>query len=361
MKLWMFYYIITLQKNPQFEWNDSSDYKSVPVEIDFSCYCGCINVLGSFYLCSLHCSVASASSSLFTMMVCWDGVAVRFLRAGLSWLWRRSMWNFRWPLRLNLRYCTKHTSAFVTVYCHFVVLLHQIQDLWWLKCVTFVHKVCKRTVSRWCGSSCVDAGLSCSWRQNYSLDTCGGEGRNEAPCEPKDRENQSYSVTEILKRVEMLLFHPVKTVFDAVEYLYYCHYFPLWKIFFICFMARDFSIKTNVFKFRFDSPWPRARTWRWNHNQDTWRCLGPSAPSCGSPCRSVRGKTPCRFGRKTSWCSDPESPQKGERPELRCSADRKQRTQSERILDSQCRRIFTCQNKLQLPPPAAGRRQAALT
>lgn len=86
------------------------------------------------------------------------------------------------------------------------------------------------------------------------MDTCGGEGRNEAPCEPKERKYQSDSVTEILKRVEMLLF--VKTLFDDVQYSYYCHYFPLWKIFFICFMeAHDFPIKTNVFKFRFeDSP-----------------------------------------------------------------------------------------------------------
>lgn len=52
---------------------------------------------------SLHCSVARASSSLLTMMVCWD-VAVRLFRVGWSWLWRRSMWNFRWPFRLNLRY-----------------------------------------------------------------------------------------------------------------------------------------------------------------------------------------------------------------------------------------------------------------
>lgn len=52
---------------------------------------------------SLHCSVARASSSLFTMMVC-CGVAARFFRVGWAWLWRRSMWNFRWPLRLNLRF-----------------------------------------------------------------------------------------------------------------------------------------------------------------------------------------------------------------------------------------------------------------
>lgn len=52
--------------------------------------------------CPLHCSVARASSSLLTMMVC-AAVAVR-LRVGFSWLWRRSMWNFRWPLRLNLIY-----------------------------------------------------------------------------------------------------------------------------------------------------------------------------------------------------------------------------------------------------------------
>lgn len=50
----------------------------------------------------LHCSVASASSSLFTMMVCWD-VALWFFRVRWSWLCRRSMWNLRWPLRLNLR------------------------------------------------------------------------------------------------------------------------------------------------------------------------------------------------------------------------------------------------------------------
>lgn len=48
---------------------------------------------------------------------------------------------------------------------------------------TFVHKVCMKTVSHWCVSSCAGAGLSYSWRQSCSLDTCEDEGRNVAPCE----------------------------------------------------------------------------------------------------------------------------------------------------------------------------------
>lgn len=72
-------------------------YKPVPF------YFFSTNKAARLVLCPLHCSVARASSSLLTMMVCWD-VEVRLLRAGWSWLWRRSMWNFRWPLRLNLRY-----------------------------------------------------------------------------------------------------------------------------------------------------------------------------------------------------------------------------------------------------------------
>lgn len=63
-----------------------------------------LQILACTIRCFLHCNVAKASSSLLTIMVCWDAVA-RFLRTGLSWLWRRSMWNFRWPLRLNLRLC----------------------------------------------------------------------------------------------------------------------------------------------------------------------------------------------------------------------------------------------------------------
>ncbi len=50
----------------------------------------------------LLCSVAKASSSLLTMMVCWEGTE-RVLRGEGSWVWSLSMWNFRWPLRLNLK------------------------------------------------------------------------------------------------------------------------------------------------------------------------------------------------------------------------------------------------------------------
>lgn len=67
----------------------------------------------------------------------------------------------------------------IAICYHQVVLRLQIYD------PTFVHIVCKKTVSHWCVSSCVAAGLFCSWRQSYSLDTCGGEDRNAGPCEPK--------------------------------------------------------------------------------------------------------------------------------------------------------------------------------
>ena len=71
-------------------------------------YTTCIGVPSFIYIySSLHCSVAKASSSLLTMMVCWDE-SLRVLRVAWSWLWRRSMWNFRWPLRLNLRYWRKN-------------------------------------------------------------------------------------------------------------------------------------------------------------------------------------------------------------------------------------------------------------
>jgi len=67
------------------------------------CVVLCCVVLCCVVLCcdcvSLHCSVASATSSLLTMMVC--SVGDRLLRA-ISWLCNRSMWNLRWPLRLNL-------------------------------------------------------------------------------------------------------------------------------------------------------------------------------------------------------------------------------------------------------------------
>ena len=65
-------------------------------------------ILCRLCVCFLHWSVAKASSSLWTIIVWWDVVA-RLLRDGCSWLWRRSMWNFRWPVRLNLRLKnTKH-------------------------------------------------------------------------------------------------------------------------------------------------------------------------------------------------------------------------------------------------------------
>lgn len=41
-------------------------------------------------------------------------------------------------------------------------------------------------VSRWCGSSCVSVGLSCSLRRSCSLSTYEDAGRNAAPYEPVD-------------------------------------------------------------------------------------------------------------------------------------------------------------------------------
>lgn len=56
---------------------------------------------------------------------------------------------------------------------------------------TFVHKVCRKRVSRWCVSSCVGEGLSCSWRRSCSLDTCEAVDRNEDPCDPTEKKNSS--------------------------------------------------------------------------------------------------------------------------------------------------------------------------
>lgn len=61
-------------------------------------------------LCFLHCRVAKASSSLLRITVSWD-IGVRLFRAGWSSQWRRSMWNFKWPFRLNLN---KHQQLFST-------------------------------------------------------------------------------------------------------------------------------------------------------------------------------------------------------------------------------------------------------
>lgn len=70
-------------------------------------------------------------------------------------------------------------------------------------------------------------------------------------------------------------------------------------------------------------PGPPARRWRWSHSRDTWRCWRPRAPSCGSPCRSARGKTPCRFCMKTFWRSRWGSWRGRGRLEVRCSARKK--------------------------------------
>lgn len=111
-------------------------------------------------------------------------------------------------------------------------------------------------------------------------------------------------------------------------------------------------------------PLPQARRWRWSRNQDTWRCWHPSAPSCGSPYRSVRGKTPCIFGTKTFWCSDWENQQAMERLELHCSADRKQKKKHSQRGDvlSVYRSLYvnTTVRFSQLPPPVAKHHQAVL-
>lgn len=69
---------------------------------------------------------------------------------------------------------------------------HQVVSCLQIYAPTFVHKVCKKTVSHWCVSSCGAAGLSCSWRQSYSLDTCEGVDRNAAPCESKVKQDVNH-------------------------------------------------------------------------------------------------------------------------------------------------------------------------
>lgn len=72
-------------------------------------------------VCSLHCSMARASSSLLTIKdCCWEPPPEWvFLVAG-SWLWRRSIWNLRWPLRLNLISGTNQNGylrCFQNIFC----------------------------------------------------------------------------------------------------------------------------------------------------------------------------------------------------------------------------------------------------
>lgn len=61
---------------------------------------------------------------------------------------------------------------------------------------TFVHKVCKKMVSHWCASSCVCVGLSCSWRQSCSLDTCEDAGRSAVPCGSNTKQNVNHNSKE---------------------------------------------------------------------------------------------------------------------------------------------------------------------
>jgi len=79
--------------NPNLQQEGPSPHQFQPLE---TCR-GTLSELGE----TLLCRVASVSSSLFSMMVCWAGAA------GASGffpfeLCKRCMWNLRCPLRLNL-------------------------------------------------------------------------------------------------------------------------------------------------------------------------------------------------------------------------------------------------------------------
>lgn len=94
-------------------------------------------------------------------------------------------------------------------------------------------------VSRWCVSSCVGADPSCSLRQSYSWGTCEAAGRNEAPCEPRVKQDvnhfqketpwnrfflmpvKTHSNVEIHPYIPVV-FCPVKTLFNELVNIYDC-------------------------------------------------------------------------------------------------------------------------------------------
>lgn len=81
-----------------------------------------------------------------------------------------------------------------------------------------------------------------------------------------------------------------------------------------------------------------ARRMLWSCSQGTWKCWGPRAPSCDSPCQSVHGKTPYRFGRRSAWswpAAEVSRPGRGSQG-LQCSAGDGQSQQRERRKPAKC-------------------------
>lgn len=126
------------------------------------------------------CSVASVSSSLFRMMV-WVGVrpGVRvagvpaFLPSGLCSRW---MWNLRCPFRLKLWGREESSGAAPS--------RMPSGPRPPVLSLTAARRGGMQKASHWCGSACVAAGPSCSWRQSCTGCTGGVAGSSAVPCGP---------------------------------------------------------------------------------------------------------------------------------------------------------------------------------